>query len=46
VFVIETDGTISLAFDGFNKSALEQVSRMFGAEIFRETDRVPALRPG
>jgi peroxiredoxin len=45
-FVIETDGTIALAFDGFNKSALEQVGRLFGVEMFHETDRVPALRPG
>jgi peroxiredoxin len=46
IFVVEADGAISLAVDGFNKAAIEQIGRMYGLTPFRETDHVPALRPG
>jgi peroxiredoxin len=46
IFVVESDGTISLAVDGFNKAAIEQIGRMYGLTPFLETDHVPALRPG
>jgi peroxiredoxin len=46
VFVVETDGRISSAHHGFNKAELEKLGQRFGAPVFRDTDRVPALRPG
>ena len=46
LFVVECDGTISAAADGFNRAAIEDIGHLFGAVPFRETDHVPALRPG
>ncbi len=46
IFVVETDGNISAAIHGFNKAALEKLADRFGVAVFRETDRVPDLRPG
>ena len=46
LFVVERDGAISAAADGFNKTAIEDIGRLFGVTPFRETDHVPALRPG
>ena len=46
IFVIETDGRVSSAHHGFNKAELEKLGERFGAAVFRETDRVPILRPG
>jgi peroxiredoxin len=46
IFLVQTDGMIALAVDGFHKAALKDLGRLFGVEVFRETDRVPELRPG
>jgi peroxiredoxin len=46
IFTIETDGTIAFAMDGFNKTGLEMLGQLFRITPFRESDRVPALRPG
>ena len=46
LFVVECDGTISAATDGFNRAAIEDIGRLFGVTPFRETDHVPAMRPG
>ncbi len=46
LFLVETDGTISLAADGFNRAALEKMGERFHVEPFSETDYVPDLRPG
>jgi peroxiredoxin len=46
VFVVEPDGRISSSFSGFHKAALEKLGARFGAPVFRDTDRVPELRPG
>jgi peroxiredoxin len=46
LFVVERDGTISAAADGFNKAAIEGIASLFGVKPFRETDHVPSLRPG
>ncbi len=46
LFLIESDGTISVAADGFHKAALEEMSKPFGIALFREIDRVPPFRPG
>jgi len=46
IFAIEMDGKIASAVEGFNKAELEKLGQRFGASPFRESDRVPALRPG
>ncbi len=46
LFVVEPDGKISFAVEGFDKAAIEQLGERFGGSPFRETDHVPALRPG
>lgn len=46
IFVVETDGRIASATEGFNKKALEDLGRRFGIAPFRENDHVPSLRPG
>jgi peroxiredoxin len=46
LFVVEPDGKISSAVEGFNKAAIEKLGERFGGSPFRETDHVPALRPG
>jgi len=46
IFVVETDGKIASAVEGFNKAQLEELGQRFGTVPFRESDRVPALRPG
>src|SRR5580658_1217065 len=45
VFVVEVDGTISSATEGFNKAALVNLGERFGVVPFHESDSVPALRP-
>jgi len=46
MFLIEPDGTISMAETGFSKPHLEQLAGRFGAEVFREGEIVPSFRPG
>ena len=46
LFVVEPDGKISSAIEGFNKAAIENLGERFGGSPFRESDHVPALRPG
>ena len=46
LFVVEPGGKISFAIEGFSKAAIEQLGARFGGSPFRETDHVPALRPG
>lgn len=46
LFLIEPDGKISFTTEGFNKAALQKLGERFGVAPFRETDRVPDLRPG
>ncbi len=46
LFVVEPDGKISFAIEGFSKAAIETLGERFGGSPFRETDHVPALRPG
>ncbi|HEX4133549.1 MAG TPA: TlpA disulfide reductase family protein [Bryobacteraceae bacterium] len=46
IFVVETDGRIAWATEGFNKAALEDLGRRSGVAPFRENDHVPSLRPG
>jgi len=46
LFVVEPGGKISFAVEGFSKAAIEKLGERFGASPFRESDHVPALRPG
>ena len=46
VFLIEPDGTISSAFDGFRKADLESLGLRSGIVTFRETEAVPAWKAG
>jgi peroxiredoxin len=46
IFVVETDGRIASAVEGFNKVELEKLGQRFGLAPFRESDRVPTFRPG
>ena len=46
LFVVEPDGKISFAVEGFSKAAIETLGERFNGSPFRETDHVPALRPG
>lgn len=46
LFLIETDGKISFTIEGFSKAALQKLGEHFRTAPFRETDRVPDLRPG
>ena len=46
LFLVESDGRISMAVAGFSKTALERLGQRFGGSPFREEEQVPALRPG
>jgi peroxiredoxin len=46
LFLVEPDGRISQAFDGFNKAEIEKLGARFRAAPFRSGEQVPALRPG
>jgi peroxiredoxin len=46
IFTVETDGRIASAVEGFNKAELEKLGQRFHVIPFRESDRVPTLRPG
>ena len=46
LFLIEPDGTISLAGEGFSKADIERLGTRFGAVPFGIGDSVPSLRPG
>jgi len=45
LFLIERDGTISRAGQGFDKAELEELGRRAGVEVFRG-EKVPAFKPG
>jgi peroxiredoxin len=46
IFLVEPDGKIDSAMDGFSKAGLEELGQRFQVTPFRESDRVPSLRPG
>jgi peroxiredoxin len=45
-FLVEPDGTVSLAFEGFVKRELESLGRRAGIETFRPGEDVPAWKAG
>ncbi len=46
VFLVEPDGGISLAVNGFSKADLEKIGARAETAIFREDEAIPAWRPG
>ena len=46
LYLVESDGTISMALSGFSKAAIEALGERFGVVPFREGERVPVLQPG
>ncbi|MDQ6665744.1 MAG: TlpA family protein disulfide reductase [Acidobacteriota bacterium] len=46
LFLIERDGRISQAAEGFVKTAMEDLGGAFGSAPFREGENVPLIRPG
>ena len=46
MFLLETDGTISLAAHGFVKRDLESIGRRAGIEAFHAEDNVPEWKAG
>jgi peroxiredoxin len=46
IFLIEADGTISLASEGFVKADLESIAARAGVELFRADEAVPAWKAG
>jgi peroxiredoxin len=46
LFLVETDGVISLAGTGFRKTQLEALAARAGSPIFRPDENVPAWKAG
>lgn len=46
VFLVEADGTVSKSFAGFSKQDIEELGARAGLQVFQDSDRVPAFRPG
>jgi peroxiredoxin len=46
LFLVEKDGKISQAFDGFSKAEIEKLGERFQAAPFRAGEQLTALRPG
>ena len=46
LFLVECDGTISMAFDGFSKRDLERIGERAGVKPFKPEDNVPEWKPG
>jgi peroxiredoxin len=46
MFLIEKNGLISWALNGFHRADLEGLATRFGTTLFRDSDKVPAMKPG
>ena len=46
LFLVEPDGTLSLADSGFRKAQLEQLGSRAGVAAFRQEDNVPEWKAG
>jgi len=46
LFLVEPDGVVSLAVNGFSKADLETIGARAGIEIFTAGEAVPTWRPG
>ena len=45
-FVVETDGTVSAAEQGFTKPLLDELGERAGVTVFQPTENVPLYKPG
>ena len=46
MFLIENSGLISWALNGFHRADLEGLAARLGTTLFRDSDKVPAMKPG
>ncbi len=46
LFLVEPDGSISVAVTGFSKTHLEQLGERFGVSVFHAGEDIPVFRPG
>jgi len=46
LFLIEADGRIAWALNGFHKQELEELGKRFGRSPFLQDEHLPASRPG
>ena len=46
LFVVEADGIVSAADEGFTKPLLEELGVRAGVAVFQPTDKVPLFKPG
>ncbi len=46
LFLVEPDGVISLASQGFVKRDLEALGKRAGVEVFRQGEKVPEWKAG
>lgn len=46
LFLVEPDGRISLASEGFSRADMEKLGARFGVVPFQAHEQIPALRPG
>ena len=46
LFLVEPDGLISMASEGFSKADIEEVGRRAGVIPFRPNEKIPALKAG
>jgi len=45
-FLVEQDGQISLAMEGFEKRVLEDLAKRLGVAAFEKGESIPVFRPG
>ena len=46
IFIVEADGKITVAEQGFAKALLEELGERAGVTVFTEADKVPLYKPG
>jgi peroxiredoxin len=46
MFLIDSNGKVSWTLNGFHKGDLESLASRFGQILFKDTDRVPLMKPG
>ena len=46
IFLIEPDGKLAMAWDGFSKADMEELAGRFSAEVFGPGEKVPQWKPG
>jgi len=46
IFLLERDGTISRAIEGWNRKEIEWLGNQAGIQVIRPDDRVPDWKPG